>query len=508
MAQKIGFITFTALDPPSPTEYAAYKKLQRLLEPGNHVKTLAETHPIMPPWRFEAPALNRTPDHRAYKLAAELSPLMDEFHHRVLDRSRVRERLKTIERTRFQNDIAEIKYFRQVDLLHAWISELLFERIYRRIGREFSMFEKAAKKQWLEDERFRDWHREKRIAQAEFYPELQNKELLHPYKFEIRLPNEKKALQLIQEHTRDERRIVQEARAQAHQLQQVLHDIIFDSVKQHLHQQYASRRSSYDKQARWHLHDVLQAFEKAWVNAWESRGTFREPNEKDFKTKLKEHIDQERQQQALVKMEVEADRQLLKNNKLELDTYRHVAADQMEVKRMDSQWQEHVLVERQHQQAIEQRDHVSDAKSAESQGYHLQAGHMLPQPRFGVDADLVTRVPLTLGLSGDPRAPEHVAPNPLLLVPRQQRENWQKVRTIQDAQDRSVLGDDLQGWKKTTQGIRQNLAAIDYAEQATREVQRPEGRVVGDAPAPAHDIQRVAETEPASALDPSRKDGK
>jgi hypothetical protein len=205
---------------------------------------------------------------------------------------------------------------------------------------------------------------------------------------------------------------------------------------------------------------------------------------------------------------VEADRLLLKNNKLDLANYRLVAAEQLEGKLRDSQWQEHVLVERRDQRVLEQRDHVSDAKRVESQGYQLLAGRMVPHPRFGVDADVITRVPLTLGLHGDPRAPEHVTPTPLLLIPKQQRDNWHKLRVIQDAQDRAVLGDDRQGWKKSMQGIRQNLAAVDYAEQATREVRRPEGRVIGDAPEPSREVQRVTETEPVLALDTSRTDKK
>jgi hypothetical protein len=531
MPIKIGFVNFTGLDAPAATEYAAYKKLQRVLEPYGQVKSLAETHPPMPPWRFEPPALNRTPDTRLYKLAAELAPLMDQFHHRILDRSRLRAQLDMIERTRFQNDMAEIKYYRQVDRLHAWITELLFERVYRRVGRNIQMFEKAALRDWLDARHWKEVHQEQRLAESKLYPELHKKELVHPYRFEIKLPNDEKALDKAQEHNRDERRIIQDARIHAHHLRQVLHDIIFDEVKQELSRQYVARRDHYEQKARWHLHDVMRAFEKAWMHAWDSRDAFRElvrrgifeqaeiypklfrkalvdpweveirePNEKDHHQKIQAHIDQERQELALIKLESEAGRQVLKNIKTELAAYHLVSADKMEAHRLNSQWQKHVLVERSDQQDLEQRDHISDAKRVESQGYQLLAGRMIPQPRFGVDADIVTRVPLTMGLHGDPRAPEHITPTPLLLAPAEQKKNWQEARTIREEEERSMLADSTEGWHKKTRGILQNLAALDYAEQSTREIQRPDPQVLGDAPVKENAVSASCPPEPISEI--------
>ncbi|HET9237817.1 MAG TPA: hypothetical protein VFO10_11230 [Oligoflexus sp.] len=526
MPIKIGFINFTALDAPAPTEYAAYKKLARILEPHGHVKSLAESHPPMPPIRFEPPALNRTPDTRLYKLAAELAPWMDEFHHRVLDRARIHERLKMIERTRFQNDLAEIKYYRQVDRLHAWITELLFERIYQRVGRNLQMFDKVAQREWQDLKHWHEVHKEQRLKEAKAYPELHKKELVHPYRFEIKLPNDKKAVELGEEHILKERHIVQEARLHAHQLRLVLHDIIFDEVKQELKRQYMNRRDHYEQQGRWHMHDVLRAFDKAWMHAWDSRDTFRElvrrgifkqaelypklfkqslvdlweteirePNEKNHHQKFQVHLDAERRQQKLVQLETEAGRKLLKTNKVELENYRQVSSEHIEVVQDDSQWQKHVLVERRDQKNLESREHVNDAKRVESQGYQLLAGRMVPQPRFGIDADIVTQVPLALGVNGDPRAPEHVVPTPIRMIPAEQKKNWQKIHAEAEEELRGVLSSDISGWHEKTQGIRQNLAALDYAEQSTREVQRPEPQTLGDIPGREDTVKASARLE-------------
>lgn len=531
MPIKIGFINFTALDGPLPTEYAAYKKLARLLEPGGHVKSLAESHPPMPPMRFEPPALNRTPDTRLYKLAAELAPWMDEFHHRVLDRARIHERLKMIERTRFQNDMAEIKYYRQVDRLHAWITELLFERVYQRVGRNLQMFDKVAQREWQDTKHWNEVHKEQRLKEAKAYPELHKKELVHPYRFEIKLPNDKKAVDLGEEHILNERRIVQEARLHAHQLRVLLHDIIFDEVKQELKRQYVTRRDHYEEQGRWHMHDVLRAFDKAWMHAWDSRDTFRElvrrgifkqaelypklfkeslvdpweteirePNEKDHHQKFQVHIDDERRQQKLVQLETEAGRRLLKTNKLELENYRLVSNEQIEVIQDDSQWQKHVLVERSDLKNLEGREHVNDAKRVESQGYQLLAGRMVPQPRFGIDADIVTQVPLALGINGDPRAPEHILPTPIRMVPSEQKKNWQELHRRAEEEQRAVLSNSKSGWHDKTQGIRQNLAALDYADQSTREIQRPEPQSLGEIPGRDGSVKASSRPEPIAEL--------
>jgi hypothetical protein len=526
MPIKIGFINFTAFDAPAPTEYAAYKKLARRLEPDGHVKSLAESYPPMPPMRFEPPALNRTPDTRLYKLASELAPWMDEFHSRVLDRARIRERLKMIERTHFQNDMAEIKYYRLVDRLHDWITELLFERVYQRVGRNLQMFDKVAQREWQDTKHWHEVHKEQRLKEAKAYPELHKKELVHPYRFEIKLPNDKKAVDLGEEHIHNERRIVQEARLHAHQLRQLLHDIIFDEVKLELKRQYVTRRDHYETQGRWHMHDVLRAFDKAWMHAWDSRDTFRElvrhgifkqaemypklfrkslvdpweveirePNEKDHHQKFQVHIDDERRQQKLVELETEAGRRLLKTNKIELENYRLVSSEQVEVIQDDSQWQKHVLVERSDLKSLEGREHVSDAKRVESQGYQLLAGRMVPQPRFGIDADIVTQVPLALGINGDPRAPEHIVPTPMHMIPSEQRQNWQKLHSLAEDEKRRALVENNSGWHEKTQGILQNLAALDYAEQSTREIQRPELQTLADLPGRQDTVKNISRTE-------------
>ncbi|HYX32520.1 MAG TPA: hypothetical protein VE954_05355 [Oligoflexus sp.] len=505
MSGKIGFAHFNLFESRSVSEFDAYKKLERRLEPNGVVKSLAESHPNQPPIRTEAPGLNVTPDKLMYRLASELAPWMDEFHTRILDRARIRERLKMIERNRLQNDGAELKYYRHVDLLDAWITELLFERVYRRIGREHAMFLKVAQREWLQTEQFNQAVREQRIADANVYPELHLKELVHPYRFEIKIPNEKKSLEKLEERIHDQRHIVQDLKVHSHELRRVLHDIIFDEVKLLLTQQYSTRREHYDKQGRWHMRDVQQAFEKAWMHAWDSRDTFRElvrrgifeqaevyprlfrkairdpfeieirkPNQKDQFTKIQEHVDLERKEVALLRLEEEADRQLLKNNKLELAAYRLVSAENIEEQRLNSEWQKHVLVERRDKGALERREYIYDAKRVESQGYQLLAGRMIPQPRFGIDADIITRVPLTMGLNGDPRAPEHVAPTPLLMVPQQQKDNWQKLRAVQEEEQHHVFNDNQQGWNDKTQSVRQNLAALEYGEQKAKELHRSE----------------------------------
>jgi hypothetical protein len=531
MPIKIGFINFTALDAPTPTEYAAYKKLARLLEPGGHVKSLAESHPPMPPMRFETPALNRTPDTRLYKLAAELAPWLDEFHHRVLDRARIRQRLKMIERTHFQNDMAEIKYYRQVDRLHAWITELLFERVYQRLGRSLQMFEKVAQREWQDTKHWHDVHKEQRLKEAKAYPELHKKELVHPYRFEIKIPNDKKAVDLGEEHILNERRIVQDARLHAHQLRVLLHDIIFDEVKLELKRQYVTRRDHYEEQGLWHMHDVLRAFDKAWMHAWDSRDTFRElvrrgifkqaeiypklfkqslvdpweveirePNDKDHHQKFQVHLDQERKLQKLVELETEAGRQLLKNNKIELENYRILSSEQIEVLQDGSQWQKHVLVERSDLKSLETREHLNAAKRVESQGYQLLAGRMVPQPRFGIDSDIVSQVPLALGINGDPRAPEHILPTPIRMIPSEQKKIWQELRDVADENQRAVMSDTTSGWLEKTQGSRQNLAALDYAKQSTQEIQRPESQAQAASPGREDSVKASSRAESIADL--------
>jgi len=529
MAEKIGFIKFTLMDSPSPTDYAAYDKLERRQEPDGHVKSLAETHPLLPPTRTEPKGLNRTPDTRLYKLAAELAPYMDEFHSRALDHARINAQLDMIERTRMQNDRAELKYFRQVDLLHAWITELLFERVYRRVGRAQALFQKIALREWMETENWNQMVREQRLDDSRIYPDLHKKELVHPYRFEIKMPNEKKSFEQTADHIRSERHIVEQAKVHAHQLRQVLHDIIFENVRLNLQQQSMIRRHQDDRRDHWHMHDVMRAFDKAWMHAWDSRDTFRElvrsgifqqaelyprlfrkairdpyeieirePNEKDYHQKIQAHIDHERQELKLIKLGEEAGRQVTRNNKIELAAYRLVAAENIEEQRLNSQWQKHVLVERSDQLAIERREYIFDAKRVESQGYQLLAGRMIPQPKFAVDADLVTRVPLTLGLNGDPRAPEHVSPTPLMLVPQQQKDNWQKLRAIQHEEQR--LDERNEVWQEKTQNIRQNLAVLEYGEQRTRELQRADVKPPTDSPIKPDAVEPVGRAEPIPDL--------
>jgi hypothetical protein len=329
----------------------------------------------------------------------------------------------------------------------------------------------------------------------------------------------------------------------AWQLQQVLHDMIFDEVRKELQRQHQAQHAHSEKRARWHLQDVLRAFEKAWIHAWNQRVAFRElvrrgiieqaevypklfrdalvdpfeleirePNEKNHKQKIQEHLHEERQQQALVKLESEADRQLLKTTKIDLESYRAASAEQIEAKQQSRQWQEHVLIERRDQHAIEERDHRSDAKRVESQGYQLLAGRMIPQPRFGVDADIVTRVPLSMGLHGDPRAPEHITPTPLLMVPSEQRKNWQKLQLGREDELRHTVGNSSESWLHKAQGIRQNLAALDYAAQATREIERPQEQTLGTIPSQTASVPAPTRTEPiadvkaSTSTDNSRSD--
>ncbi len=486
MAERIGLIRFTAMDGPSATEYAAYKKIQRRLEPDNHVKSLAESHPYMPPWRVEHPDLTKTADSRVYKLASELAPIMDEYHHHVLDVARQKAIVQRWAQYHKNNGLAEDRYYRHVDLLHAWITELLFERVYRRVGRMHELFNKVAKHEWQDTRRFFHEHHVQRFKEARVYPELHHEELELPFRHEIKLPNQKKPFDFAKENLQADRRMLVDAKLKLEELRHLMMDMLGHDIKVQLRQTFLEKRQFQDDRSRWHMHDVLRAFDKAWMHAWDSRDTFRDLIRKAvieqaeyFPELLKKaynnpfirevSLPNQIKSAERYQMHIDRERTIMKLVKLSLAHYRTIATDEIEEKREASVVQHDILLNRRDGKRLELAHHRYEAHVAEGRGYIMLAGRLVPQPKIRIDTDITTGVPLSLGLHGTPSSPEQVAPLPLNLLPKQQKDVWDKLHATSAEEQRVFAAQQDEALQRVAQSIRQQSAAMEYGEQITKE---------------------------------------
>jgi hypothetical protein len=66
---------------------------------------------------------------------------------------------------------------------------------------------------------------------------------------------------------------------------------------------------------------------------------------------------------------------------------------------------------------------------------------------------------------------------------------------LAEEEKRRVLVENSSGWHEKTQGILQNLAALDYAEQSTREIQRPELQTLADVPGRQDTVKTISRAE-------------
>ncbi len=193
MSSRIGFVKFTAFDLPTVLDLEGIKSPNHPMRFANKVLSLAESHPFQPPLHPHAPQLDRTADGRLYKFTSELSPLMAAFWEHIEDVSVRREVVRRWYERHRHWEIETDLHWRHIDLLHDWMTELLFQRVYERVGRATSINRKIAAKKAQTLEEFQEMHREQRLLEADKFPKLLKRALENPFIHEVKEPNQLKA---------------------------------------------------------------------------------------------------------------------------------------------------------------------------------------------------------------------------------------------------------------------------------------------------------------------------
>ncbi len=143
MAEKIGFISFTAFELHNANEFDGIK--QRLYNLERPTRPYLSLHPALPPWRQLAllgnePILRRTP--------TELEPLMNEYHAYFHDKTIQHEHYMRWWRRHHAWNRDEEIFFLRFDDLRNHLCEVYNRETYARQGRMQAIFRKAAERSW------------------------------------------------------------------------------------------------------------------------------------------------------------------------------------------------------------------------------------------------------------------------------------------------------------------------------------------------------------------------
>lgn len=147
MAERIGFINFTAFDLRRAQEFAGIKT--RLYDSSRPARSYFEIHPPLPPWKQLStlgiePMVRHTPP--------ELRPLMNEYWSYFESKAIQHEHyLRWWRRHHAWNREEEIFLLRFEDLRNH-LAEIYNRETYAQLGRMQAIFKKAAEKSWEREE--------------------------------------------------------------------------------------------------------------------------------------------------------------------------------------------------------------------------------------------------------------------------------------------------------------------------------------------------------------------
>ncbi|RZA10613.1 MAG: hypothetical protein EOP10_34460, partial [Proteobacteria bacterium] len=149
MAEKIGFINFTAFELHRANEFDAIKT--RLYHADRPARSFYDIHPSLPPWRQLSlqgldPMVRKTP--------AQLMPLMNEYHQYYLDKTVQHEMyLRWWKRHHAWHKEAQV-FFRRFDELRDHLNEVHNREAYIQQGRLNLLLRQASEKRWNNTEAF------------------------------------------------------------------------------------------------------------------------------------------------------------------------------------------------------------------------------------------------------------------------------------------------------------------------------------------------------------------
>ncbi|RZA17843.1 MAG: hypothetical protein EOP10_22015 [Proteobacteria bacterium] len=147
MAEKIGFISFSAFDYLKANEHVSLKR--KAYDTAHPTRSFFESHPAIPPWNNLAhignePALRKTP--------AEYQPLMNEYHRYFFENAvRHENYLRWVRRHRAWDRETEV-HFGRFTLLRDYLNDQYARADYMRRGRMHQIFDKANERAWLQSE--------------------------------------------------------------------------------------------------------------------------------------------------------------------------------------------------------------------------------------------------------------------------------------------------------------------------------------------------------------------
>ncbi|RYZ56872.1 MAG: hypothetical protein EOP07_11525 [Proteobacteria bacterium] len=143
MAERIGFISFTAFELRRANEFDSIKT--RLYNAERPARSFFDIHPSLPPWRQLSllgtePMVRRTP--------SELRPLMNEYYSYFQDKTIQHEHyMRWWRRHHAWNREEEIFFLRFEDMRNH-LNEIYNREAYAKQGRMHALYEKAAQKTW------------------------------------------------------------------------------------------------------------------------------------------------------------------------------------------------------------------------------------------------------------------------------------------------------------------------------------------------------------------------
>lgn len=429
MSTRIGIFTFRAFDLPTVHDFIGIKVPKHTMRFGNKVLSLGESHPFQPPLHAYAPELDKADKARLYKFTSELSPLMAAYWDHVQELSVRREIIRRWYERHRQWELEAERHWVAVDRLHDWMTEVLFQRVYERVGRLQAVYRKIAAQRATATDEFHELHREARLLEAERFPKLLKRALENPFLHEIKEPNQWKALDQARADLaayRQERQ-ARDATLRAVRRLDALDHLTDLREKQGMDARFRQRSGRFNlRKARFEVADAYEAawrhtvshseafselvraavveqanvypelFKAALIDPWET--AIRVPNQDNhfqisreqreaYRAGFKRSVNHERERERL---EQDAKKVQLEGQKIERDE----------------------RFERADGRRIYAHTQATGEALAAGRGQVYLAGRAIPRAPFRIATDVKSTLPLDLGIHGGPSALEQQAAVP------------------------------------------------------------------------------------------------
>jgi hypothetical protein len=147
MAEKIGFVSFSAFDFMGSSEHVSLKR--RAYDANHPTRSFFTSHPSLPPWKNLADLGN---ERALRKTPPEFQPLMNEYHRYFFENAvRHENYLRWVRRHRAWDRETEI-HFSRFTLLRDYLNDRFAREDYTRRGRLNQILDQAKQKAWLQSE--------------------------------------------------------------------------------------------------------------------------------------------------------------------------------------------------------------------------------------------------------------------------------------------------------------------------------------------------------------------